>query len=72
MARKKQWSDLSTGQQAAIVALGAVEVGLAVAAWVDLARRPAERVNGSKRVWAAAIAVNFLGPVAYFWKGRRR
>ena len=70
MAQKK-WSDLTSGQQAAIVVAGCVQVSLAAAAWADLARRPAEEVVGSKGKWAAIIAINFVGPVAYFARGRR-
>jgi hypothetical protein len=29
-------------------------------------------VNGSKRLWALIIAINFFGPIAYFRWGRRR
>jgi hypothetical protein len=68
---KKKWSDLTSGQQAAIVVAGCVQVSLAAAAWADLARRPAEEVVGSKGKWAAIIAINFVGPVAYFARGRR-
>jgi hypothetical protein len=46
-------------------------VSLAVSAWADLAERPAEQVNGRKRRWAAIIAINFVGPVLYFTRGRR-
>jgi len=70
MAHKK-WSDLTSGQQAAIVVAGCVQVSLAAAAWADLARRPAEEVVGSKGKWAAIIAINFIGPLAYFARGRR-
>ncbi len=59
------------GQQAAIVVAGCVQVSLAAAAWADLARRPAEEVVGSKGKWAAIIAINFVGPLAYFARGRR-
>ncbi len=69
---KKQWEDLSGGRRARAAVLGAVQLGLAVAAWVDLARRPAEEVNGRKGMWAAVIAVNYIGPIAYFVKGRRK
>ncbi len=68
---KKKWSDLTSGQQAAIVVAGCVQVSLAAAAWADLARRPAEEVAGSKGKWAAIIAINFIGPLAYFARGRR-
>jgi len=68
---KKKWSDLTSGQRAAIVVAGCVQVSLAAAAWADLARRPAEEVVGSKGKWAAIIAINFIGPLAYFARGRR-
>lgn len=67
----RRWSDLSPAQQRAIIAAGVVQVALAAAAWTDLARRPAAGVRGPKAAWAAAIAVNFVGPVAYFAWGRR-
>lgn len=68
---KKKWSDLTSGQQAAIVVAGCVQASLAAAAWADLARRPAEEVVGSKGKWAVIIAINFVGPLAYFARGRR-
>ena len=67
---KKQWQDFSTGQRAVILVLASVQVSLAVSAWTDLATRPAEQVNGSKAKWAALIAIDFIGPIAYFRKGR--
>ena len=70
MARK--WQELSSGQQAAALTLLSVQLSLAATAWTDLARRPADQVNGPKTVWAAVIAINFVGPVLYFTKGRRR
>jgi hypothetical protein len=43
---------------------------LAAALW-DLRRRPDSAINGSKRLWKAAVFINYIGPIAYFWKGRR-
>jgi hypothetical protein len=68
----KHWSDLSPGQQRGFVVASAVQIALAAAAWTDLARRPQERVRGRKPLWAAAIAVNFLGPIAYLFWGRAK
>ena len=54
--------------------MGTVEGLLKVAALVDLTRRPASEVRGSKRAWATAIVlVNSAGvlPVVYFRRGRR-
>ena len=70
MARKK-WSDLTSGQQTAILVVGCIQLSLAASAWADLARRPASEVAGSKARWAAIIAINFVGPLAYFARGRR-
>lgn len=70
----KKWSDLSPRTRRLIVVGGAVEAVLKIAALVDLARRPAEQVRGSKRLWALAIAlVNAVGavPILYLVKGRR-
>ena len=71
-AARKHWSDLTDGQKARVLILGCVQLSLAAFAWTDLATRPKDTVNGSKRMWAAVIAINFVGPVAYFWKGIRR
>jgi hypothetical protein len=54
--------------------VGAVELGLKIAAPIDLAQRPARHVHGSKAWWASAIVlVNSVGavPTAYFVRGRR-
>lgn len=68
--QKKKWSDLSAGQQATILALGSVQLSLAATAWADLATRQPDEVNGSKAKWAAIIAINWVGPILYFAKGR--
>jgi Phospholipase_D-nuclease N-terminal len=65
------WSDLTPQQQTAVLVLGSVQLSLAATAWADLARRPRETVNGSKPGWAVIIAINFVGPIAYFRWGRR-
>jgi hypothetical protein len=72
---RRRWSDLSERQRRLIVLGGALDAILRLAALVDLRRRPVEEVRGSKRVWAAAVAVvNSAGmvPTAYFLLGRRR
>lgn len=71
MKRHKTWLEMTSAQRRGILALSAVEVALAGAAWADLARRPAEALNGRKRWWALAIAVNIVGPLTYFRWGRK-
>lgn len=68
---RKHWRDLTAGQRLAFAVMSTVQVGLAAIAWNDLAHRPQEAVNGRKPLWALAIAVNFVGPVAYLRYGRR-
>jgi hypothetical protein len=71
---KRRWSDLDPRLRQALVLAGAVEAGLKIAALIDLARRPARHVRGSKARWAAAITVINAGgavPILYFLRGRR-
>ena len=68
----KRWNDLSDREKTAVLVAASVQLSLAATAWVDLARRPAELVRGPKPAWALAIAVNFVGPIAYFTVGRLR
>jgi diacylglycerol O-acyltransferase len=69
---RKKWSELTPAQQTAVLTLASLQLSLAATAWVDLARRPAGQVNGRKGLWAAVIAVNWIGPLSYFRWGRRR
>ncbi len=71
MGRSRRWDELPVSGKVLVMALTAVQVSLAVSAWADLAERPAEQINGSKKKWAAIIAVNFIGPILYFRRGRR-
>jgi hypothetical protein len=53
-----------------VVLLGVVQVSLNVAAQVDITRRPASQVRGSKIQWRLVSLINFFGPLAYFKWGR--
>jgi hypothetical protein len=70
MARTR-WADLTDRQRTIVLTLASIQLSLAATAWADLARQPADQVNGRKAVWAAIIAVNFVGPLSYFRWGRR-
>lgn len=66
------WNELKGWQKAALIPAALVQIGLFVAAWMDLNRRRAEQVNGSKKAWRAALFLNTIGPLAYFRKGRKK
>lgn len=72
MKQKKQWKDLSTMTRMRIIVMGIVQIALLVAALWDIRRRPAEAINGSKKMWYGLAFVNFVGPIAYFLFGRKR
>lgn len=72
---RKGWNQLDRQTRRVIIVAGAFEGVLKVAALIDLARRPANEVRGSREWWAAAVLfINSLGalPIAYFRYGRRR
>jgi hypothetical protein len=69
-----KWAELSPRTRRLIVVGGAFDGILKLAALIDLARRPAGAVRGTKRRWALAITLtNSFGavPLAYFVWGRR-
>jgi hypothetical protein len=71
LLESKRWSELTRGQQAGVVVLGIVQVGLLGAALRDLYKRPAREVRGPKSAWTAASFLNFIGPISYFVFGRK-
>ncbi len=74
MAARK-WSDLSVRSRRLIIAAAAAEGILKTAALIDIKRRPASQIRGSKWIWApVVVVVNSFGaaPLAYFVFGRRR
>jgi hypothetical protein len=71
---KRRWSELSERTRRLIILGAAFEGVLKVLALIDLKRRPAAEIRGSKAKWAAAVVlVNSVGtlPIAYFLCGRR-
>jgi Phospholipase_D-nuclease N-terminal len=64
------WNTLAPGLRAALVALAAVESALLLAAQIDITRRPAKGVAGSKGAWRLISLVELVGPIAYFVFGR--
>ncbi|WP_345425870.1 PLDc N-terminal domain-containing protein [Pseudonocardia xishanensis] len=72
MKRTVTWSSLSTAQRAMLVAAGCVQFGLLGVALADIARRDPAEINGTKRRWVLVSLVNFVGPVLYLIRGRRR
>jgi hypothetical protein len=68
-----KWSDLSPRTRWIITAAAIAEAGLKAAVLIDLRRRPASQVRGSKKLWAASMIVNSAGliPISYFAFGRR-
>ena len=70
--RPKQWQDLTDAQRRGIAIMGVLQLALLAAALIDIRRRPADAINGSKRLWTMVVFVNFIGPIAYFLFGRKR
>lgn len=72
---RQRWNELTPRTRRILVVGGLVDSALRTSALVDLARRPADQVRGSRKLWAVVLAVvSSLGvlPAAYFTLGRRR
>jgi hypothetical protein len=70
----RRWSDLTPRTKRLLVLGSVVDGALKLAALIDLARRPAARINGRKWAWATVLTlVNSVGvaPLAYFRFGRK-
>ena len=73
MARR--WSDLSERNRKLIIAAAIGEAVLKTAVLIDIRRRPASQIRGSKAMWiVVAVLVNSagVGSLSYFAFGRRR
>jgi hypothetical protein len=71
---KKKWNELSQRTRRLIIVGAMSECFFKIAALLDLVKRPAAQIRGSKAKWAAAIVLtNSVGavPIAYLVKGRR-
>jgi hypothetical protein len=68
----KQWGVPSKRSRRLIGVAAVAEVGLLVAALIDIKRRPTSQIRGPKRLWAALAFLNFVGPITYFAFGRRQ
>ncbi len=72
VVKRKKWSEMSGPAKAGVVVMTLIQFGLLFAALADIRRRPAAEINGSKAMWTGLAFVNFVGPIAYFVKGRKR
>jgi Phospholipase_D-nuclease N-terminal len=69
---KQKFADLPPAQQRAIVVAGAVQLTLLAAALFDISRRPQDQIKGPKPLWVGISFINTIGPLAYFFFGRKR
>lgn len=69
--RSKRWQDLTDSQRIGVALMSTIQLLLLAAALWDIRQRPAEKINGNKRLWTAAVFINFFGPIAYFLFGKK-
>ncbi len=68
---RNSWVAMSNAQKTAVLTLASIEVSLTATALVDLIRRPTADIHGRKALWAVALFVQPVGPVAYLWTHRK-
>jgi hypothetical protein len=69
--RSKRWQDLTDSQRVGVALMSTIQLLLLAAALGDIRQRPAETINGNKRLWTAAVFINLFGPIAYFLFGKK-
>jgi hypothetical protein len=67
----RDFRSLSPVRQAAIIGVAAWQLWLLMTSQLDISRRPADEVRGSKIMWRLICLINTVGPLAYFRWGRR-
>ena len=75
MSMARRWSDLSERSRRLIIATAIGEAVLKAAVIVDMRRRPASQIRGSKPMWiVVAVLLNSagVGSLSYFVFGRRQ
>ena len=70
--KKTNWREMSPANRARIMLTAALQLTLLIVALLDIKKRPADEVRGSKGMWRALVFINFVGPIAYFTLGRKR
>lgn len=72
VVKGKKWSELSGPAKAGTILMTLIQFGLLFAALADIRKRSAEEINGSKAMWIGLSFINYVGPIAYFIKGRKQ
>lgn len=68
----KKWREMSTPRKVGTMLMTIAQFTLLAFALADIRKRPAEQINGSKKLWTAIVFINWIGPIAYFVKGRKQ
>ena len=61
MAAKQKWRDFSERRRRLILVAAVAEAGLKMAMLIDIKRRPADQIRGSKWMWRALAFINGVG-----------
>jgi hypothetical protein len=69
---RERWPEMSPARRVASIVIVVIQVGLLVAALIDLRHRPAAQIRGKKWFWALVVFINWIGPISYFLFGRLR
>ena len=70
--KRKRWAELTGAQRGGVIIMGSIQLLLLVAALWDIRQRPVAEINGSKKLWAAVVFINWIGPITYFLFGRKK
>ncbi|NLW30231.1 MAG: hypothetical protein GXY77_02100 [Fibrobacter sp.] len=70
--KMKSWKTMKPKHKRVIILLAIVQITLLIVAMTDIWIRPSEQIKGSKTRWRLISLINFLGPLSYFFFGRKK
>lgn len=72
MKQRRCWCDVPLWQKTGLVLLAIGQLGLLWYGLWDLRQRGDHELVGSRQQWSLLMFLNYIGPLAYFFYGRRR
>jgi hypothetical protein len=69
---RRRWADMSPLEKTGNILMAVADIATVALTLLDIRRRPANEIHGSKRMRVMTALIQPFGPVLYFLFGRKR